>query len=440
MSSMVLTINPIPTLITSANTSICNGSSMPLNVSGANTYTWSPAITLSMSSGSNVVATPTATTTYIVTGNANGCNAQKTIVVNVNATPVITSTILNTNCSANANGAIDLSVSNGSAPYTYSWNTGASIQDLNNLLAGNYSVTVSGSNGCSSTNNIIVQSAVCGMPTNILSTSITSSQATVKWQTIPCSYGYKIRRRVVNSSNWSSFSVPASDSTKKFFNLIPNSNYEYQIQSYCNPAMTDSSGYTSLQFFTTGSMCFAPNSLSVSNITSTTASCSWSSANNSQQYRIRYQKTGTLTWTEEIVQAGTSYTITGLNPATQYKYQVRNICDFATGEVSNWSAAKVFSTIQGLKIEEENSTPQIEANIYPNPASTILHVNAYVINDDEVEITLMDLSGRILESITDYGLNSEINEEFNITNYSAGMYLIQIRKLNEVVVKRFVKN
>jgi len=52
--------------------------------------------------------------------------------------------------SSNANnGTIDLSVNgDGTAPYTYTWSNGATVQDLVNLSAGEYCVTVADANGC----------------------------------------------------------------------------------------------------------------------------------------------------------------------------------------------------------------------------------------------------------------------------------------------------
>ncbi|WP_205619203.1 SprB repeat-containing protein, partial [Christiangramia echinicola] len=56
----------------------------------------------------------------------------------------------NPTCSNSSDGSIDLSISGGSAPYSYSWegpnaNT-ITTQDLNNLVAGSYTVTVTDDN------------------------------------------------------------------------------------------------------------------------------------------------------------------------------------------------------------------------------------------------------------------------------------------------------
>jgi gliding motility-associated-like protein len=51
-------------------------------------------------------------------------------------------------CYGSANGTINLTMSGGSSPYSFNWNTGATTEDLNGLSAAVYSVLVTDQNGC----------------------------------------------------------------------------------------------------------------------------------------------------------------------------------------------------------------------------------------------------------------------------------------------------
>ena len=55
---------------------------------------------------------------------------------------------MNVTCNGANDGSIDVSVTGGTMPYTYSWSNSASTQDLSSLTAGTYAVTVTDTNGC----------------------------------------------------------------------------------------------------------------------------------------------------------------------------------------------------------------------------------------------------------------------------------------------------
>lgn len=54
-----------------------------------------------------------------------------------------------------SDGFIDLSISGGVLPYTYSWSNGSTTQDIAQLPAGNYSVTVTDANQCTQASGVI---------------------------------------------------------------------------------------------------------------------------------------------------------------------------------------------------------------------------------------------------------------------------------------------
>ncbi len=63
--------------------------------------------------------------------------------------PIITGSTISLSCSGNCDGAIDITVTGGTGPFTYEWPTGENIEDLTGLCAGSYCVTVTDNNNCS---------------------------------------------------------------------------------------------------------------------------------------------------------------------------------------------------------------------------------------------------------------------------------------------------
>lgn len=143
---------------------VCNdqgGSSddgtIDLSVSGGTapySYNWSNGATTEDLSG-------LAAGSYTVTvQDANNCIAVLTVIISQPGDLVITETHTDVTCNDDAgtsdDGSIDISVSGGTTPYTYSWNNGTTTQDLSGLAAGTYSVIVTDANGCSSSETIVI--------------------------------------------------------------------------------------------------------------------------------------------------------------------------------------------------------------------------------------------------------------------------------------------
>ncbi len=78
-----ITVNPTPTISVSGNNTICNGASTPLTASGASSINWTPGTGLSATTGNNVTASPTVTTTYSINGTTGSCSNSTTITINV---------------------------------------------------------------------------------------------------------------------------------------------------------------------------------------------------------------------------------------------------------------------------------------------------------------------------------------------------------------------
>ncbi len=132
---------------------LCNGDatgSATANITGGMppyNYTWSPDGDVNNSTISNLAAGNYSLTVT----DANDC--EFVLPFNITEpTPIAINTVSQTNvdCNSNATGAVTVSASGGTSPYSYEWNTTPAQQGnaLTGLEAGTYTVTATDANNC----------------------------------------------------------------------------------------------------------------------------------------------------------------------------------------------------------------------------------------------------------------------------------------------------
>ncbi|WP_264564043.1 gliding motility-associated C-terminal domain-containing protein [Flavobacterium sp. N3904] len=142
---------------------------------GPYTYAWKK-IGSAYATTQNLTGLGAGTYTVIAT-DANGCTSSElsVIITQPNAALSITVTSqTNVNCYNDNIGAIDLTISGGTAPYTFSWKKdaaaiAAATEDLTGIGAGTYEVTVTDNKGCKTTKSITIT-----QPNAALNVTVTS--------------------------------------------------------------------------------------------------------------------------------------------------------------------------------------------------------------------------------------------------------------------------
>jgi len=107
------------------------------------TYFWSNGTTGPMATGL------TAGVYSVTAMDINGCVGFANITINEANQMVLGTTHTDASCFGVSSGSIDVSsISGGTAPYSFWWSNGETVQNVSGLFAGNYCVTVTDANGC----------------------------------------------------------------------------------------------------------------------------------------------------------------------------------------------------------------------------------------------------------------------------------------------------
>ncbi len=142
-------------LAIATTTVTCNGGTdgaVDLTVSGGlapYTFSWNNQVTTEDQTGLGA-----GDYTVTVT-DANGCTKSATATVSEpDALQIAATTAAATDIAGN--GAIDVTVTGGTAPYTYLWSNDETTEDLTGLFSGIYTLTVTDANGCEAIEEITV--------------------------------------------------------------------------------------------------------------------------------------------------------------------------------------------------------------------------------------------------------------------------------------------
>ena len=291
---------------------------------------------------------------------------------------------------------------------TGSWTsfTGSSF-DLTGLTAStNYTVSVRGSNSAgtgSSTSTSFRTLAAIQRPTtpSLSVSSITTSSARVS---VTVSRATSLEYRLGTSGSWTSF----GGTSFTLSNLSPDTSYTVQVRAR-NSAGLSGTGQSIFRTMVAGRRPSAP-SVSVSAITQTTATASWSGSATSWEWRL-----GTSGgWT--AAGSSTSANLTGLTANTSYTVQVRGtnaIGTGATGSAQFTTSASVVTPTQVpaapiVSVTSVTLTTAVVSWTVADRADTYeyLSPNGWVSTGTSRTVTLYGLTANTSYTISVRGVNS----------------------------------
>ncbi|MBL7911472.1 MAG: gliding motility-associated C-terminal domain-containing protein [Bacteroidia bacterium] len=185
--------------VAASSATVCPGQTTTLTATGATNYTWSPASSLSTTSGSITVASPNSQTTYTVVGdNGAGCTGTANITINMGAGASIG---VSATASAVCTGFTSTLTATGATSYTWTGTTLTTsiVQPSISVGPGTYTVLGSTGVGCNSFSVITINQAP---PLNIQVTQ--SSFTTCIANNYPISFSKPVTLNATGASqyNW----------------------------------------------------------------------------------------------------------------------------------------------------------------------------------------------------------------------------------------------
>ncbi|MBK6398189.1 MAG: gliding motility-associated C-terminal domain-containing protein [Bacteroidetes bacterium] len=121
-----------------------NGSAIVVASGGAGNYSyvWSNGQT-----GTSATSLSSGNYSVIVTDN-NGCTSSSAVVINQPSSISTIASSTDISCHGGDDGTLYVNATGGIAPYSYSWSNGQSDQQITDLIAGDYTLTITDGNGC----------------------------------------------------------------------------------------------------------------------------------------------------------------------------------------------------------------------------------------------------------------------------------------------------
>jgi len=384
-----ITVNTQPTVtINAPNTTICEGQSVQLAASGANSYSWDNGL----GSGSSKTVSPQATTTYQVTGsNGAGCNDTESVTITVESAPTVNASATQTticpgqSVTLNANGA-----------NTYTWDNGlgaGASHTVSPTTSTVYNVTGESATGCTNTSSI----AITVEEAPIVSVSASNMTICRGDSTVLTGAGG-------NSYSWTP-GTGLNAVTGANVVATPGSTTTYTVEG-SNACGVDSETITI-------------NVLSAPAVPAITQS--------GNVLSVSLQPGESAEWFLNGSSVGTGNSIT-MTQSGQYTVTVTNEDGCSTSGQGNFELDTTSVSTQSL--------PDV-LQVYPNPTNGIVNIS-FSGFDQEVKVSVIDALGRQVVNVK--SLNAEDSNMIDLSAFETGVYTLIFRTDDQMITHKVTLN
>lgn len=184
----------------------------------------------------------------------------------------------------------------------------------------------------------------CNTPSGLHSDQVTMNSVTLHWNAVQDAVTYSVEIRALPHGAWNPVAGSPVDTNLILVDGLSSfTTYEWRVRANCNGG-NHSFWSAPVQFtITNAPACNPPGGLSVSSITETTATLSWSPVSGGQGYHVQTRLPNGV-WVDHPggIVADTFVLASGFTPNTTYEWRVRTKCD--TVQFSHWTPPAMFTT------------------------------------------------------------------------------------------------
>ena len=293
----------------------------------------------------------------------------------------------------------------------------------------------------------------CGGITGVNLTDVIHDRATFNWDNMNlqnCQVDqirFRYREVGTNSYSTKTMGVPVgsgcntSNTSKLVLGLTPNTTYEYNFKIwYCNASTVN---WHANGQFTTSPPCDNVTNVTVQPLNPSKVRVCWDSVSTYAFVRLKYRKDTAASTYYNIGGSGVyspnlCKDKNGLAPNTNYKLIYRTWCSPSGGPYrsAQWDGPVLFSTPSIIRSDELSTISSLD--VYPNPSRDVFNVEFISESKQSIEVRLVNLVGEIIFTENLENFEGEYTHSFNLSEYSKGIYLLELDTDNGIVNKKLI--
>ena len=243
----------------------------------------------------------------------------------------------------------------------------------------------------------LISFSQCFAPSSLFTSNINYYNTEVNWNSTSGTNHYRIRYKIIGSASWSyKNNIDSIINQKLLTNLIPLSDYIWQIKSHCDTINSNTSNWSVTDtFYTNTNLYPTTNTLSTTNINYNNAVANWDTLSNVNRYKIRYQQIGTGSWSNlgPIYNPNSSITIPLLQQNTTYEWQVMCYYDTTNLLASLWSISDTFTTPSFVAAPFNPTVINTLSNTQCNMSSELTLIVSQEVNEPDIGTSIITSDG-----------------------------------------------